>query len=305
MRALPVILVLATIVHAADASAQSKGKVAAEIRQTQSLVLENIDLGDYVGARDQLLEAKTKAEKAELAGEMVNAKTHAMLAAVYVLGFRDEATAIEHFKVVLGIAPGYELEAPLNGEPVKQAMAKADAILNPVITCESLRGLDHKQVLTAKEGEPVKIAFKAGPKLLGGTAHVHYRAPTARKYLELDLQLTDKCDYVGEIPAEAVDGILLYYFVSMRKKDDGRFTAMRGNAKSPYPIQIERTVAKVPAAEAKTRNEVPDELDFGGNNKPKGGGCAGCTTGGEGGPALPASLLLLVVGALTLRRRHS
>lgn len=284
------------------AAAQSKGAISAEIRKTQSLVLENYDLGDYVGARDQLLSAITKAGKADLDDEMVNAKSHAMLAAVYLLGFRDEAKAIEHFKVVLTIAPGFELEKPFNSDAVKQVMAKADAILNPVITCDNLRGIDHKQVLQAKEGEPIAIAFKGGVKLRGGTAHVHYRAPKGGQYVEQALQLRGQCEYIGQIPADVVAGEQLYYFVSMKKKNDGRFIAMRGNAKSPYPIQILRTAAKEPEVEAKTRNEVPDELDFGRKTK-KGGGCAGCASGPTQGDC-GALLLLAGLGLLAVRRRR-
>lgn len=304
MRAFTGFLALAAALVPATSFAQSKGAVSAEIRSTHTLVLENYDLGDYVGARDQLLAAIAKAEKAELGQELVNVKSHAMLAGVYLLGFRDEAKAIEHFKVVLKIAPGYELEKPFDTDPVKQAMAKADAIINPVITCENLRGIDHKQVLQAREGEPINIAFKGGVKLRKGTAHVHYRAPRGSRYVELNLQARGKCEYAGEIPAEAVTGEQLYYFVSMKKKDDGRFIAMRGNAKSPYPIQIQRTAAKEPEVEAKTRAEVPDELDFS-RPKPRGGGCAGCVAGTRDSDVGSGLLGLAVLAFIGWRRRDS
>ena len=296
-------VVIAALCSPAPGYGQSKGAISAEIRQTHTLVLENYDLGDYVGARDQLLAAIAKAEKAELAGELVNAKSHAMLAGIYLLGFRDKDQAIEHFKVVLQIAPGYELEAPFNTEPVKRAMAAADAILNPVITCENLLGIEHKQILQAKENQPIRVAFKGGVKLRGGTAHVHYRTPKGAEYKEMDLAPQGKCEYVGEIPADAVTGEQLYYFVSMKKKDDGRFIAMRGNAKSPYPIQILRTVAKVAEVEAKTRNEVPDELDLRRKSR-RGGSCAGCAAGTGDGGAGSGLLAFALAGLLLARRRR-
>lgn len=293
-------LVVAALCWSAPSHAQNKSATAAQIRQTQALVLENYDLGDYEGAKKQLLNAIVKAEQVGIDGDLVNAKSHAMLAGVYLLGFRDEPKAIEHFKVVLGIAPGYELQPPFHTEPVKRAMAKADAILNPVITCESLRGIDHKQISRADEGSPIAISFKAGPKLRNGSAQVFYRTKTGREYAEVELRSRGQCEYAGEIPGTAVTGELMYYFVSMRKKDDGRFIAMRGNHKSPYPITVAKKVVKAKVLERQTKNEVPDELNFGTNNKPKGGGCAGCA--GTSPSGFGATLLLF--GGLALVRRR-
>lgn len=293
--------VFATIYSSGYSYAQNKSAVAAKIRQTHALVLENLDLADYAGARAQLEKAVAEAEAAGLAEEMVNAKSHAMLGGVYVIGFRDQAKAIEHFKKTLAIAPAYQLEPPLDTDAIKAALAKADAELNPVITCETLRGIDHKQVTQAKEGEPVTVTFKAGLELKSGTAHIHYRAQNASQFKEAAMTPQGQCDYQGQIPGDEVTGELMYYFVSMRK-DDGRFIAMRGNQKSPYPIQVQRAAPKVQELEAETRRENPDELLLGRRDK-KGGGCAGCAATGHPGQD-SAWLVLAVLGALTLGRRR-
>ncbi len=282
------------------APAQGSGAAAAKMRQIHILAMENYDLGDYKAARDQLLSALDIAKKGKLEKEMVTAKTHLLLAGIYMLGFRDEAKAIEQYKGALTIAPGIKLEPPFDSEPLKKALAKADYELNPIITCDNLMGIEHKQVTRADEGLPVKVTFKAGPELREGTAHLSFRGNEEEEFTELDMKRAGKCGYIGRIPGTAVSGEMLHYFVSMKKKD-GRLIAMRGNKKSPFPIMVVKS-AKSPTTqnlETEAKDENPDEL-FG--NKHRGGTCAGCATGL--GTTGDLGLLALVVGTIAVFRRR-
>lgn len=280
--------------------AQSSGAMAAEIRKHHILAVENYDLADYASARDELLAAIEKAKQGGLDKDLVNAKTHVMLGAIYLIGMRNEPKAMEHFKVALQIAPVIQAEPPLDTEAVKSALARADAEVHPVITCKNMRGIDHQQVAQADSGLPVKVMFKAGPELRKGTAHLSYRTESATDFVEVDMAPQGECEYAGEIPADAVTGQVIHYFVAM-KKDDGRYIAMRGNHKSPYPINV-ITTAKSPLEPEKTaREEVPDELLLG-QPKRRGAGCAGCAAGlgAQGGPG---TLGLVLVAWIALGRR--
>lgn len=292
---------VAVLLVAALAHGQRSGAAAAEIRQLHILAMENYDLADYASARDQLLSAVAKAREGNIEKELLNARTHLMLGAIYVLGAGDQAKAMEHFKIALTIAPAIQPEPPFDTEAVKAAMARADAELNPVITCETLRGIDHQQVAQVDEGQPVKVVFRAGPELRKGTAHLSYRTEEARDFVDVDMSAQGDCEYVGEIPADAVSGTTLHYFVSM-KKDDGRYIAMRGNQKSPYPINVIDVAEPLPDPTKETRDEVPDELNLG-KPKPRGAGCAGCGVAGQGGPGGLALLVLVCAACLGRRRR--
>lgn len=294
------ILMVATLLVPAHVYAQRSGERAAEIRQLHILATENYDLADFAGARDQLLAAIEKAKQGNLEKDVLNARTHLMLGAIYLIGGNDEAKAIEHFKVALEIAPAIEPEPPLDTKAVKAALAKADAELHPVITCETLRGIDHQPVAQADQGLPVFVVFKAGPELRQGTAHLSYRTQDVADYVELDMKPRGECEYFGKIPAEAVQGTTVHYFVAM-KKDDGRYIAMRGNAKSPYPINVEKTAKSPPDPKAETKDEVPNELNLGGPPK-RGAGCAGCSAGNTSRGSWPAAWLALI-GLAWLRRR--
>jgi hypothetical protein len=295
---------IAVLLVTALAHGQRSGAAAAEIRQLHILAMENYDLADYASARDQLLSAIAKAREGKLEKELLNARSHLMLGAIYIIGGGDQAKALEHFKIALEIAPAMQPEPPLDTEAVKAALARADAELNPVITCQTLRGIDHQQVAQADEGQSVKIVFRAGPELRKGTAHLSYRTQEARDFVELDMSPQGDCEYTGEIPAEAVSGTTVHYFVSM-KKDDGRYIAMRGNHKSPYPINVVEAVELLPDPAKETKDEVPDELGLGGKPKPRGAGCAGCGVAGNGPGSRGLALLALACTAWLTRRRRA
>jgi hypothetical protein len=194
-------------------------------------------------------------------------------------------------------------EPPLDTDAVKAALARADAELNPVITCETLRGIDHQQVSQADEGKPVQIVFRAGPELRKGTAHLSYRPQEARDFVEVNMSAQGDCEYAGEIPGDAVSGTTVHYFVSM-KKDDGRYIAMRGNQKTPYPISVIEAVELLPDPAKETRDEVPDELSLG-KPKPRGAGCGGCSASAPDQGDRGLALLALACAAwFTLARRR-
>jgi MYXO-CTERM domain-containing protein len=114
------------------------------------------------------------------------------------------------------------------------------------------------------------------------------------------MQKTGDCEWTGTIPAEAVKGATLRYYV-VAKTQDGRPAAAKGNPRTPFVMAVALTEESPP--EAPPRDEVPENL-FGNQNKPGKSGCAGCRAQG-GGPGLPGLLLFALVAlALVLMGRR-
>lgn len=281
-----------------EAHGQATGDAAASIRRHHRLAREHCDIADYAGARAQLRAALEEAEAVNLEPHPLTARTHVMLGATYILGAGDRAKAIEHFKIALEMDPDVDVPAPLDTEQVKAALARADAELHPRVSCESLRGIDHNQVTRAHAGRAVEVVFKAGPELRSGTAHLSFRPQEAPDFVEVPMSPRGECEYVGQIPADAVRGEVMHYFVSIRK-DDGRYLAMRGTPESPYTIVVLEAASAPPGAASETEAEIPDGLVS--STPPRGAGCAGCAAGSENTGTW--SLVFLLLGALVLGRR--
>jgi hypothetical protein len=298
------------------ASAQPANKAEVAVEKDIRMVTEYIDLGEYEVARDKLVEGLKKLKMAGSAVRPIAAETHALLGVVYVLGLRDTKKATEHFKTAINIQQDITLPKVAN-DRAKLVFGRAYEALHPTIKCDQLMGLSHKAVPLAQEGTPTVVEAKLGKHLVGGTMLVLYRGAKGGAFSEAPLEKVEGCTYRGAIPASAVSAPKVEYYLEARLKD-GRPSARRGKAKSPFKINVSfGPVADAPepdpktvVAEAKASPDTdtapkPDEIEDLLLNKPKepkGKGCAGCATGGQNGGVL----WILAFGALlALGRRRS
>ena len=195
---------------------------------------------------------------------------------------------------------------------------RAYEALHPTIKCDQLMGLFHKAVPLAQEGKDTTVEAKLGKHLVGGTMLVLYRGPQGGAFKEAPLEKVEGCTYRGAIPANVVNAPKVEYYLEARLKD-GRPSARRGKAKNPFTVNVSfGPVADAPEPDPKTvvaeatpepeentepKTDEVEDLLLTKPDGPKGSGCAGCSTGNEGGSG---ALWLLAFGALIAcgRRRR-
>lgn len=300
------------------ALAQPANKAEAAVISEMRMVREYIDLGEYKVARDSLIKSLEKLKMAGSAVRPIAADTHVQLGVVYVLGFKDTKKASEHFSTAISIQKDVALPKSAN-DRAKLVFGRAYEAIHPTINCDQLMGLFHKSVPLAQEGTPTVIEAKLGKHLVGGTMLLLYRGAAGGDFREASLKKTEGCTYRGSIPADTVNAPKVEYYLEARLKD-GRPSARRGKAKSPFTVNVSfGPVADAPEPDPATvvaeKNPEPEEttpktdeveeLLLTKPNSPKGSGCAGCSTGSEGGTGVAWLLALAAMVGLRQRRRLS
>ncbi len=300
---------------AGTASAQPANKAEASVIKDMRMVTEFIDLGEYEVARDKLTESLKKLKMAGSAMRPISAQTHALLGVVYVVGLRNTKKATEHFKTAIQIQKDVALPKVAN-DRAKLVFGRAYEELHPTIKCDQLMGLSHKAVHLAQEGVPTTVEAKLGKHLVGGTMLVLYRGPSGGAFREAPLEKVEGCTYRGTIPADVVNAPKVEYYLEARLKD-GRPSARRGKAKSPFKVNVSfGPVADAPEPDPKTvvadadpepeeaapKNDEVEDLLLKKPDGPKGSGCAGCSTSNESGGSF--MWLLAFCGILGLGRRR-
>ena len=312
--ALAILLTTGSAAHVALAQPanQAEAKAASNMR----MVGEYIDLGDFKTARDSLTKSLESLTMAGSAVRPIAAEVHVKLGVVIILGFRDTKLATEHFSTAINIQKDIALPA-FADDRAKVVFAKAYEAIHPTIKCDSFMGLFHQSVPLAQEGTPAVIEAKLDRYLVDGPMLVMYRGAGGGDYSEAPMTKVDGCTFRGEIPADKVNAPSIEYYLESRLKD-GRPAARKGKAKSPFQVNVSfGPIADAPApdpkavetpaeevAEVEPPTDEVEELLLTGPKKPKGSGCAGCSTG-SGSPVGGAFLALLALVGLRRRRRYS
>ncbi|MEO8553339.1 MAG: hypothetical protein ABI678_25375, partial [Kofleriaceae bacterium] len=135
--------------------------------------------------------------------------------------------------------------------------------------CATVKGLEHQIIDTAKAGGPLAIDAMLGADVKASRVSVMYRTEGATDFTEIKLAKQGDCKWTGAIPAAAMKGSLVHYYVAAY--DTGaKPVASKGSSGSPNIIEISGVAAKGGGG-----NDNEDPI---GHNKPVGGGGGG---GGE------------------------
>lgn len=291
------IVVVVTLAVAAPAPARA---------DDTAFAMENYDLGDYAGAVAQLESALAKAPDAK-----AKARVHMLLGGVYAAGLRDEGKAREQFTAALRLDPKAELDARFAGDERATALlADVRAVVAPApepVNCATLIGIAHDPVERGEAGVAIAVAAHVGGGLKDYPVTLFYRAGDGA-FAEAAMARGADCTVAGEIPADAVTGGELAYYIAARNAD-GKVVATKGTAAAPYFVRVART--DVPESTVVTgeggeavEEEVPEELAGPrAPAAPRNGGCAGCRASTGGGAPAAAATVLLAVLAISRRRR--
>ena len=211
-----------------------------DIQKKTKEAMENYDLMDYGAAKKSLESALATAKKAKLDKDPVTARIYLSLGlAAYADGDADGAKAA--FTAAVQIDPKIQIDPAYRSPELTK-------LLDSVRTggdggglasdeCAGIKGMQHAIIDEAAAGKPQPIEVLVGGDVTSSRIGVFYRVEGTADFVEGKLTKEGECKYVGEIPAAAMKGSLIHYYVAALN-EHGKAVASRGSSGSPNIIEL-------------------------------------------------------------------
>lgn len=270
----------------------------ADVQRRLSGAMESYDLLEYEAARKLLLAALELAKEGGLGDDPLTARVHLALGIVYFAGLQDKPAAKRSFVEALTIDPQVALDpayktADMSAllESLREKVARSappprEPRAAGEVDCLTLSGLRHRAIESAARGAPLRITAALGGDIEAQRVSVFYRAVRATEFQEARLSRERDCVYVGAIPAAALNGELLYYYIAALNKA-GLVVASSGAAGAPHLLEL--TGAAVEPRRPPPQERVPPppaeevEAERPRSDPPAGAGELRAPARGEGG----------------------
>ena len=295
-------MVVLMVVGARAAHADAKGDVGAKIKAA----MEAYDSFDYDGAKKLLNQALAVAKKAKLDKDPIVAKAYLDLGIVS-FAVPDADAAKLSFMQAVQIDPKIQIDVAYKSAELAKLLDQARAEAGgsgssgggteppvgggePAVDCASVKGLEHTIIDTAKAGAAQPIEAKVGNDVKAVKVSVMYRVEGATDFTEVKLTKQGECKYTGSIPAAAMKGGMVHYYVAAFN-ENAKPIASKGSSGSPNIIEISGVA---PKGGGGGDNEDPI-----GGAKPVGGGGGGggsVTSNVTVGPHKPKIMLAVQGG---------
>jgi hypothetical protein len=256
---------IAFIVVAAIGSSPARAEdVEKQVQKMNKRAMDDYDSLEFESARRTLVDAVALLRANGLDETPLAAKTYANLGIVYVNGFRDRTRGQQQFVNALKITPSYRLDPALATPELDEAFKAAQKQVGklggappkptpvgppkppptptpppptPVTPPEDVKGLQHTPVDESRPNAPVPVRAKLGSDLGATRVFLFFRGSGREDFLSVPMKHTSGAEWVGVIPAEAVQGKSLQYYVEARDAR-GRAVANSGNAPDPHIIAL-------------------------------------------------------------------
>jgi hypothetical protein len=222
---------------AAPAHADPRAEVAAKTRAAMA----SYDAMDYEAARRQLYQALAIAKKAKLDKDPIVARVYLDLGIAQLAGSDPEGAKVAFLSAVqidarIAIDPAYK-----SAELVRmldEARAAAGDSGEPASDdCKSVRGLQLAAIDGAHAGVAQPIEVLVGGELSPARVVVMYRPEGAIDFTEVRLTRQAGCRYTGTVPAAAMHGALVHYYVAAYDAGN-KVLAARGSSGSPLALEL-------------------------------------------------------------------
>ncbi len=249
-------IVATMLLFAGPLHAEGRGEINSKIKAA----MEAYDSFDYDGAKKQLVAAVAAAKKSNLAKDPVAAKVYLDLGVVaYAVPDLEGAKAA--FIEAVKIDPKIQIEVAYKSPELAKLLetARADvkkggggAVVESGLPdggggaeCANVKGLEHTLVESAKAGAPQPIEAMVGPELKVAKVSVMFRVEGSTEFTEVKLTRAGDCKFTGAIPAAAMKGSLVHYYVAAFN-DTAKPVASKGSSGSPNIIEISGTASTRP-----------------------------------------------------------
>lgn len=278
--------------------------------------MENYDLLEYEEARKLLNQALTVAKKAKMEREPVTAKVHLSLGIVYFAGLGDAESAKLSFLNAVEIDNNIQLDksysTPEMAKLLEDALAQtpvgdggggdgggAPTGPEPMsVDCGTVTGMMHTLIETAAGGTDLTVEAALGADVNAAKVAVMYRPRGASEFTEVAMMLSAGCVYGGQIPASALTGDLIHYYVAAYNAA-GKVIASKGSAGlAQHHRGLGRDQRRQRQLRRRRRGSLAGDHSTDGNrnNKPVGGGDTGGAVSGNVRATGKKTLFLAVAG---------
>jgi len=222
---------------AAPVHADPRSDIVAKTRQAMA----SYDAMDYEAARRLLNQALAIAKRAKLDRDPVVARVYLDLGIAQLAASDPEAAKVAFLSAAqidpkITIDPAYK-----SAELVRMlddARAAAGDSGEPAgDDCRSIRGIQHAPVEGARRGVAQPIEVLIGGDVSPARVVVMYRPEGAIDFTEGRLTRQGGCRYTGAIPAAAMHGALVHYYIAAYDANNKVLTA-KGSSGSPNLIEL-------------------------------------------------------------------
>ncbi len=267
--AIAAVLVCA-FVRVADADPKS------DIQAKSKAAMDSYDSMDYDAAKKLLNQALAAAKKAKLDKDPVVARVHLQLG-ITAFAEGDVEGAKAAFATALQIDNAIQIDAAYKSRELSKLLEAArppgrasPADIKPAPAadgCVGVKGLQHTSIDVGSPGVKQPIELQLGSDLKASKVSVMYRPEGATEFVEGQLVKQAGCKYTGAIPASAMHGATVHYYVAAYDANR-KLIAARGSAGSPNIVEL--------SGSAKPSNDQEDPI-----TAKKRVASAGADSGGE------------------------
>lgn len=222
---------------AAPVHADPRSDIVARTRQAMA----SYDAMDYETARRLLNQALAIAKRAKLDRDPVVARVYLDLGIAQIAASDPEAAKVAFLSAVqidpkIAIDPAYKSTELVR--MLDDARAAAGDSGEPASDdCRSVRGIQHAPVEGARRGVAQPIEVLIGGDVSPARVVLMYRPEGAIDFTELRLTRQSGCRYAGAIPAAAMHGALVHYYIAAYDANNKVLTA-KGSSGSPNLLEL-------------------------------------------------------------------
>jgi hypothetical protein len=229
-----------------------------EVQSRTAQAMENFDLLEFEAARKQLGDAAVLARKYRLDSDPVLANVFLSIGIVEFAGMKNTEAARRAFAAAVAIDPQIEIGVAYRTDAMaellkavkKEEGGRGRSRSEPEEVggeddggdpgderdCALVEGLEHTLVDRGRVGRRQPITARVGSTVGAERVSLFYRAAGTEKFTELKMRRGSGCLYRSAIPAQAMKGDAIHYYVAAVK--DGQTLASRGSRASPNIIEL-------------------------------------------------------------------
>jgi hypothetical protein len=264
---------------AVPAQADPKSEIAAKSKAAMA----SYDSMDYTAARRLLNQALAIAKKSKLDKDPSVARVYLALGIAELAGSDQEAAKVAFLSAALidpkiTIDPAYKSPELVKLLEEARAAATDGEPAGDGIDCKAARGLQHTVVDRSPGGAAQPIEAVIGADLTPARVIVMYRPEGAIDFVEAKLTKQGGCKYAGTIPASAMHGSLVHYYLAAYDATN-KVLAAKGSSGAPNIMALG---AVAPRRDPPNPSDPADPVN-GGKPPPASGGSPGPGAGVSAG----------------------
>jgi Tetratricopeptide repeat len=254
-------VILGAICLAAPVHADPRSDIAAKARAAMA----SYDAMDYDTARKLLNQALAIAKRAKLDRDPIVARVYLDLGIAQLASSDQEAAKVAFLSAAqidpkIAIDPAYK-SAELVRMLDDARAAAGDTGGDAGDECRSLRGIQHAAIEGARRGVAQPIEALIGGDVSPVRVVVMYRPEGAIDFTEARLSRQSGCRFAGTIPAAAMHGAVVHYYIAAYDANNKVLVA-KGSSGSPNVLELGSPGALPRAPEPAGRPETaPPEHD--------------------------------------------